>query len=432
MMTASQSLVVGKLDGAIAAPAIDDDKPLRGRVGYVRLVAALAVANLAWMVPFMASIIVLLPARLDQLDPAHKVANFATVTVVGSIVALVANIVFGAFSDRTRSRFGARSPWIVAGSIGLGLSLVALGAAPTFPVLLLVWCSLQLFQNMYLAPVSAIMADRIAPRRRGMVSGLVGSATSIGQAAAAVLGAALIAHPSSGFVGLAALPLVGGVVVVLIAPDTSNRDVPKAALTAMTFFDAFTFPRKARDFYWALSGRFLLVMGFFLIMNYQLFILTDYIHLSQTDAARVVALSGTVTLVVGIVAGLLTGPLSDRIGRRKLPVIVSTIFIGIGALIPFRYSDSWAMVAFAGVGGFAIGMYFAVDQALVVEVLPNKATAAKDLGILNMANTGGQIVAPAVAAAVIAGAGGYRSLFLVCIVACAIAAACIFPIKSAR
>jgi MFS family permease len=431
-MSTASSLVVEHLDDEKPAPETEDDRPLRGRVGYVRLIAALSVANLAWMVPFIASIIVLLPARLDQLDPAHKVGDFATVTVAGSIVALVANIVFGALSDRTRSRFGSRSPWIIAGAIGLGLSWAALGAAPTFPILLAAWCVLQLFQNMYLAPVTAIMADRIAPKRRGMVGGIVGTATSIGQAAAAAVGAALIAHPSSGFIGLAALPLVGGFAVVLIAPDTSNRDIAKAALTAKTFREAFTFPREARDFYWALSGRFLLVLGYFLIMNYQLFILTDYIHLSKSEAARIVALSGTVTLLVGMIAGLLTGPLSDRVGRRKAPVIASTVLIGAGALIPFLAADSWAMLAFAGVGGLAMGTYWAVDQALVVEVLPNKATAAKDLGILNMANTGGQIVAPAVAAAVIAGAGGYRALFLVCVIACVLAAACIFPIKSAR
>ncbi|MFD8735916.1 MFS transporter [Streptomyces sp. NPDC059618] len=431
-MSAPQNLVEEQLRDEISAQATADDKPLRGTVGYVRLITALAVGALAWTVPFMASIIVLLPARLDQLDAAHKVADFATVTVVGSIVALVANVVFGALSDRTRSRFGARSPWIVGGGVGLGLSLAALGAAPTFTVLLLVWCVLQLFLNMFLAPVSAIMADRVAPSRRGMAAGLAGTATIIGQATAAATGAAFIGHPSTGFLALAALPVIGGIVVVLTAPDTSNLDVPRAALTTKTFLETFTFPRKAADFYWALSGRFLLVIGYFLIMNYQLFILTDYIHLSDAEAARVVTLAGLVTVVVGIVAGLVTGPLSDRIGRRKLPVIASTGLIGAGALIPFLSAHSWAMLAFAGVGGFAMGMYGAVDQALVVEVLPNKATAAKDLGILNMANTGGQIVAPAIAAAVIAGAGGYRSLFLVCVIACALAAACIVPIKSAR
>ncbi|MFB7336051.1 MFS transporter [Streptomyces adustus] len=431
-MSAPQNLADEQLRDENSAQAAADDRPLRGAVGYVRLITALAVGALAWTVPFMASIIVLLPARLDQLDAAHKVADFATVTVVGSVVALVANVVFGALSDRTRSRFGARSPWIVAGGVGLGLSLAALGAAPTFTVLLLVWCVLQLFLNMFLAPVSAIMADRVAPSRRGMAAGLAGTATIIGQAAAAATGAAFIGHPSAGFFALAALPVVGGVVVVLTAPDTSNLDVPRAALTGRTFLETFTFPRKAADFYWALSGRFLLVIGYFLIMNYQLFILTDYMHLSDAAAAHVVTLAGLVTVVVGIVAGLVTGPLSDRIGRRKLPVIASTVLVGAGAVIPFLAADSWAMLAFAGVAGFAMGMYGAVDQALVVEVLPNKATAAKDLGILNMANTGGQIVAPAIAAAVIAGAGGYRSLFLVCVIACVLAAACILPIKSAR
>jgi MFS family permease len=430
-MSESQTIVSEHLGGAVAAPVADDHKPLRGRAGYVRIVAALGVAGLAWMIPFFASIIVLVPARLDQIDSAHKSTDFAMVTVVGSIVALVANIVFGAFSDRTRSRFGARTPWIIAGSVLLAASWAALAAAPTFAILLVVWCLIQLFQNMYLAPVTAIIADRVAPRRRGRIAGFVGVATSVGQAAAAALGAALILHPSTGFLGLAAFPLVGGIAMALLAPDTTNRDVPKAKLTPKVFLEAFTFPRKARDFYWALSGRLMLVLGYFLVMNYQLYILTDYIKLSESEAAKIIALSGTVTLATGIVAGLLIGPLSDKIGRRKLPVIVSTVLIGVGAIIPFLYAHSWAMLAFAAIGGFAMGIYWAVDQALVIDVLPSKDTAAKDLGILNMANTGGQILAPAIAAAVIAG-GGYRSLFPVCVVAVLIAAALIVPIRSSR
>jgi hypothetical protein len=220
--------------------------------------------------------------------------------------------------------------------------------------------------------------------------------------------------------------------VVLLAPDTSNHGAPRAPLTAHTFLEAFTFPRRARDFYWALSGRFLLVVGYFLIMNYQLFILTDYITCRSRTRPAPWRCAARSPCSSGSSPGLITGPLSDRIGRRKLPVIASTVLIAAGALIPFLAADIWAMLAFAGVGGFAMGMYWTVDQALVVEVLPNKSTAAKDLGILNMANTGGQIVAPAIAAAVIAGTGGYRSLFLVCAAACVLGAACIVPIRSAR
>ena len=53
------------------------------------------------------------------------------------------------------------------------------------------------------------------------------------------------------------------------------------------------------------------------------------------------------------------------------------------------------MLGFATVGGLAFGIYYAVDAALMSEVLPSSESRARDLGILNMANTGGQVLAPA-------------------------------------
>ncbi|MFJ6782510.1 hypothetical protein [Streptomyces yangpuensis] len=44
----------------------------------------------------------------------------------------------------------------------------------------------------------------------------------------------------------------------------------------------------------------------------------------------------------------------------------------------------------------------AVDTALVTMVLPNAEDAARDMGVLNIANAGPQIVAPFVVAAVLA------------------------------
>lgn len=414
------------------APPSDSGSPLRGRVGNARLGAALSIAGIAWATPFLASIIVLVPAKLQQIDSANKIGDFALVTVVGSIVALLANIVFGAFSDRTRSRFGGRNPWILVGGIGLGLSVAALGFASTFASLLVLWCVLQLFQNMYLAPVTAIIADRIAPRRRGLMSGLLGTSNTVGQAVGAIVGSQFILHIDSGFFVLAFFPVVGAIALVILAPDTSNATDPRSPLTARVFLESFSFPRRARDFYWALFGRLLLVLAFFLITNYQLYILTDYIKLSDAGAAAVVSLAGTVSLVTGVVAGLLTGPISDRWGRRKPPVIIATALIGIGALVPLLFPAGWSMVAFSGIAGFGLGMYWAVDVALVVQVLPNKNTQAKDLGILNMANTGGQILAPVVAAGAIAATGGYQPLFIISVVCAALAAACIIPIRSAR
>lgn len=51
-----------------------------------------------------------------------------------------------------------------------------------------------------------------------------------------------------------------------------------------------------------------------------------------------------------------------------------------------------------------------IDQALNIEVLPDPKTAAKDLGLLNMANNGGQVFGPIFAASVI-GLVGYHGIF---------------------
>ena len=60
------------------------------------------------------------------------------------------------------------------------------------------------------------------------------------------------------------------------------------------------------------------------------------------------------------------------------------------------------MMLYAGVAGTGYGIYIAVDQALNVDVLPSQEEAGKDLGILNLANTVGQVLAPVIVGGVVA------------------------------
>jgi predicted MFS family arabinose efflux permease len=56
-------------------------------------------------------------------------------------------------------------------------------------------------------------------------------------------------------------------------------------------------------------------------------------------------------------------------------------------------------------------VYLSVDAALVTQVLPSAAGRAKDLGLINIANTGPQVLAPAIAAPLVSELG-YRALYL--------------------
>jgi MFS family permease len=67
----------------------------------------------------------------------------------------------------------------------------------------------------------------------------------------------------------------------------------------------------------------------------------------------------------------------------------------------------------------------------MTQVLPNASDAGKDLGVLNIAQAGGQVVAPLVASVVI-GAAGYPALYGFAAVLAALAALAILPIKSVR
>ena len=99
--------------------------------------------------------------------------------------------------------------------------------------------------------------------------------------------------------------------------------------------------------------------------------------------------------------------------------------------MPILWPTVPGAITSVGLGGLGIGIYLAVDQALMTQVLPNKADAGKDLGVLNIAQAGGQIVAPLVASLVI-GFAGYAALYGFAAVMAALAALAILPIKSVR
>ena len=70
------------------------------------------------------------------------------------------------------------------------------------------------------------------------------------------------------------------------------------------------------------------------------------------------------------------------------------------------------VMAAAAVLGAGYGIYLAVDAALITQVLPNAPGRAKDLGVINIANSAPQVLAPALAGPIVRHFGGYPALYL--------------------
>ena len=222
------------------------------------------------------------------------------------------------------------------------------------------------------------------------------------------------------------------VLFLVLAPDTSTKDVPRARLDRAGLLDAFKFPKGAPDFYWAFAGRFLLLLGLFAVQNFTLYILTDYIHLSSTEAGNIIAIAGIAQLVAIVIGTFLGGPLSDKLKRRKAPLFVASLLFGVAVLIPLVWPTGTAMIIFGGVSSLGLGAFLSIDTALMTEVIPGGDSSGKDLGILNTANTVPQIIAPLITSGIVAIGFGYAPVFVFSLVLIVVGAFSIFKIKSVR
>jgi MFS family permease len=275
----------------------------------------------------------------------------------------------------------------------------------------------------------------VPPEQRGTVSGVLGMCMPIGQ-----LGGTFLVQAVSDSILLSfMLPAtIGLVTVLLLVLLLSDRKLPAAAVARPPLREVLASfrvnPREHPDFSWAWLSRFLLGVGCAFVNTYQPFYLIDNLGSSPDEVPLLIFRSTLVQASLIVLASLLSGKLSDLLGRRKAFVFfgAATFTVGLWA-IASAHSYATFLIALA-ITGIGQGTYFAVDLALVTEVLPDQhRDAAKDLGILNVANALPQVIAPALGAAVFALANGNYTWLYVAAGGMTLASACaILPLKSVR
>ena len=397
-----------------------------------------ALFSLLWMTAGTSGSGVLLPQRFDELNIGTPEVILGAMNSVGCIFALFANIIFGALSDITRSRFGKRTPWIVAGGFVTAAGYVLAFSSASLAGIVAGWSIVQVGVNMMIAPAVAVLSDRIPENVRGTFSSFYGGAMIVGQSAGTFLGSKFIDTMGVGFVIGAVLFAITGILTIIIWPAERSSKVGSAAddtkanvkLSPAAIAKSFIPPTKnCRDFYLALVGRLLLIFGWSMISGYQLYILKKYCGLSVDDAASTLATMSLISMVVLMICSVVSGPISDKLHKRKIIVAIGSVIIAVGVAIPFFMPTALGMMLYAGIGGVGYGIYIAVDQALDVDVLPSADEAGKDLGILNLANTVGQVLAPVATGAIVVATGSYAQIFPVAIVSVLIGAVVIMLIK---
>ena len=374
------------------------------------------LVNVGINAAFFGPIQVLLGQQAAHFSEGDKEAILALVTGAGAAVSLVANPLFGAFSDRTTSRLGRRVPWVVFGAILGAAALIALAGAPNVAVMTILWCFVQAGCNGAYAAITAAIPDRVPVPQRGAVGGLAAMGQTVGILIGAVIAAVVSGNFGVGYLVCAAALVAGVALYFFKSDDVTLPAGARPPFSLAGFARGFWIsPVLYPDFAWAWLTRLLVNIGNHMVTLYLLFFLSDAVHLKETQgiepAFGVLILTGLYAVMV-IITSVIGGPLSDRMGKRKPLVIASSVIIAVASLI-LAFAPTWAgAIIGASVLGIGFGAYLAVDFALITQVLPSALDRGKDLGVINIANSLPQVLAPLIAFPFVTLWGGYVSLYV--------------------
>lgn len=155
---------------AASTLAPDTGRPLTTQEKW-RFGIGFALFSLIWMTAGTSGSQVLLPQRFTELGIGVPEVILGTMNSVGCVFALIANIVFGAMSDITRSRFGKRTPWIVCGGFITAAGYLLAANSAALAGIVAGWSIVQVGVNMmlprqspYFLTVSPKVREALSPR----------------------------------------------------------------------------------------------------------------------------------------------------------------------------------------------------------------------------------------------------------------------------
>jgi MFS family permease len=379
-------------------------------------VAALMVANFGTNVALIAPIQNVLPRMIESaVGSGDKAIGLGLVTGLGAFAALVVNPLAGHYSDRWAGADN-RSVTVLIGLVTGGVAHFILGYQHSVVDIAIWWTLCQATINIAYSPMSAIVVDHVDRRSWGLVWGLI----SVAQALGLIIGlAAVVLVFPSVTAGMTAISV--GYVVCLVplvvvlyrlprvshAPEDASTE-PASGAVARPGLRALLSMGQGFGLVWL--AKFLVTLAETIALLYLYYYLQDVVHYRDPGQGQLIlVLIATLAVIVATVA---VGRVADRSGGyRRYAVLASVVLAATGFVLA-----GFAMWAVVVVCAFALGVGYgafqSVSQALSMVVLPSQANAGRDLGIINIASAVPQVIGAPIAGLVVAGAGGYRGLFV--------------------
>ena len=339
---------------------------------------------------------IVLPALLLRFVPESlKNTYLGGLTFAGLVLAMVVQPLAGGLSDRTRSRWGQRRPWILLGMLCSLIFLAGMAVASGYWGLLAGYLFLQIASNAAHGPAQGLIPDLVPDERRGLASGIKNLFDMGGLVVASLVAGQLMGdgNPTLAFAVIGGVLAVSGLVTVLGTPESPTLDPQESAagddrsagrshesLRGLLRVDFRRYP----EYTWLIISRFFILLGIYAVQSFVQYYIRDW--LKMPNPAEV---TGNLLATIGLALTLLVFPaglLSDRFGRRTLNMVAGAL-AAVGIFLLTFVRDVFSLYVFGGIIGMATGIFVSVNWALATDLIPSEE-AGKYLGLSNLATAG--------------------------------------------
>ncbi|WP_335991210.1 MFS transporter [Glycomyces sp. MUSA5-2] len=404
-----------------------------------RYIWLMVLAQFGVFVAFITPIAISLAIRVQSLAPGHD-EYLGYITGVGAFVVMFTAPLMGVLSDRTRTRLGRRRPFMIGGLVLGVVSLVVMATAPSILVLGLGWILAQLGWGQVLGNLQNSTADRLPESQRGKVAGLTGFATQIAPVLGVVVASPFAADPLLLFLIPGSIGVVLTLLFVTLVHEDDSRSMPvEDRLTFHSLFGKYLFnPKQYPDYSLNWLARFLFYFGITLNTTFTAYFFASRLGMTVEAVAGIIAVLGIAGVVATTIGALGGGFLSDRLRRRRVFVFAGAALMAVGMVIAAFSATLPVLVAGSFVTSVGLGMFASVDQALLLDVLPERSTqAGRFMGITGFATSIPQAAAPFIGSALlVVGVSGdeknYTLLFLIAAVLVLVGGLAAMRIRSVR
>lgn len=332
--------------------------------------------------------------KVLRLAPGLPNTTMGILGFVGLVVAMLVQPIVGVFSDRARSRWGRRLPFMLLGALMIAGSLYVLALAPALWVLVLGILLIQLSSNILQGPWQALIPDLVPEHQRGMASGLKAMmdilAFVVGRAVAGFFFGRVPEWGEAAVLMAVAVPVVV-FALGLIATAIWAREKPEAASETVATESVEAALRKAFSVDWRAYPTFrwwffnrMLFWGAFIFLN--TFLVTYMIGVLRMTEAEAQSFVGRLSTIIGgalLLMALPAGWLADRFGRKPL-VMTAGLVAFAGTLTLLLARDTTTITIGGAIIGLSIGAFLSANWAMVTDIVP-RSEAARYLGIANIA-----------------------------------------------